>query len=86
MVPELTIQEKLDYLVKTTGLGTRDVIADALEQGITELYRRQIKSAYLNDAINRNEALDRLGEEFVAEIDYARESIKRDVLWGLRRE
>ncbi|HOJ61822.1 MAG TPA: hypothetical protein PK878_16175 [bacterium] len=86
MFQEPSVQEKLDYLVKTTGQRAGQVIADALEHGLTELYRRHIKSAYLDGGIGREEAISRLGEEMVAEIDYARGAVTRDVMWGLNRE
>jgi len=86
MPTELTLRDKLEYLVRLTGQREADMLAAALEEGLSEVYRQRIASAYLAGKINREEAVTRLGEESIQDLDYAREAVTRDVEWGLSRE
>jgi predicted transcriptional regulator len=81
-----TLREKLDYLVRATGRGEAEIVAEAVEEGLTELYRKQITDAYLAGGLDRAQAVAELGEETVEDLDYARRSIEKDVKWGLKGE
>ena len=81
-----TIRNKLDFLVQLTGQREADMLAAAHEEGLTEIYRKQITSAYLAGKISRDEAVERLSEESIRDLDYAREAITHDVEWGLKSE
>jgi predicted DNA-binding protein len=35
-----TFRDKLDYLVRATGRAEADIVAEAVEAGLTELYRQ----------------------------------------------
>ena len=78
-----TFREKMDYLVRTTGKDEADIVAQAVEKGLLELYREQIKNMYIAGKFSREHAVAELGEELVADIDFARQSIEKDVKWGL---
>ena len=80
-----SIRDKLDYLIRLTGLREADMLAAALEEGLTEIYRKQITAAYLAGKINRDEAVARLSEESIRDLDYAREAVTHDVEWGLKQ-
>ncbi len=86
MLDQLSIYEKLEYLVKITGKRETEVLAEALEEGMAEIYRKQISSAYLSGEISREDAAGCLGGKLVQELDYARESITHDIKWGLSIE
>ena len=75
-----TMRDKLDYLVQTTGR------AEAIEEGIIELYRKQIADAYIAGELGREQAISELGEQIVEDLDYARHAVERDVQWGLKGE
>ena len=79
-----TLHDKLEYLAKATGLTETELVAQALEEGIKEIFRRSITEAYQTGQIPRAQAISKLGKEAVAEIDYAREAIERDVKWGVK--
>ncbi|MEM1562903.1 hypothetical protein GG496_002289 [Candidatus Fervidibacteria bacterium JGI MDM2 JNZ-1-D12] len=81
-----TLREKLEYLVRATGRKEAEIVAEAVEEGITELYRKQIANAYLAGEIDREQAIAELGEDVVEDLDYARMSVERDVKWGLKGE
>jgi predicted DNA-binding protein len=77
------LREKLDYLVQVTGRAEADIVAQAIECGLTELYRRQVAEAYLAGDLERPQALAALGQEAVEDLDYARRAVEDDVQWGL---
>ena len=86
VVTAQTLREKLDYLVRVTGCAEADIVAEAVEEGLTELYRKQVADAYLAGELDRVQAVAALGEEIVEDLDYARHAIEQDVKWGLSGE
>ena len=58
-------------------------MAQAVEQGVADLFRRQIEDLYLAGKIDRVKAVGELGAERVEELDYAVASIESDARWGL---
>ena len=81
-----TIRDKLGYLAQTTGHTEAEIVAQALEEGITELYRKQIANSYLAGELYRVQAIAELGEETVEDLDYARCAVEQDIRWGLKVE
>jgi len=80
-----TIRDKLDYLARSTGRAEAEIVAEAIEEGLTELYRKQIANAYIAGELDRAQAIAELGEEAVEDLDYARSAVEKDVQWGLMR-
>jgi len=80
------MRDKLDYLARATGRAEVEIVAQAIEEGLTKLYRRQIADAYLAGELTREQAIAELGEETVEDLDYARRAVERDVQWGLKDE
>ena len=81
-----TMRDKLEYLTRATGRREAEIVAEAIEEGLTELYRKQIADAYLAGELDREQALAELGEETVENLDYARLAVEQDVQWGLKGE
>lgn len=79
-----SMRGKLDYLVRTTGRTEADIVAQAVEQGLTELYRRHIADGYLAGMIERGKAVDELGKDAVDDLEYARAAVDADIAWGLK--
>lgn len=75
---------KLDYLVRSTGRSEEEIVAEAMEAGMAALLGKQIGDAYLAGELDRAEAVAEIGEDAVAELDYARRAIEQDVHWGLK--
>jgi hypothetical protein len=86
MAVERTVHEKLEYLTQNTGRRETEVLAEALEQGLDEIYRKHITAAYQAGTMSREEAVAQLGENTVAEIDYAWHAITQDIKWGMSGE
>jgi predicted DNA-binding protein len=81
-----SIHDKLDYLSRETGRSEAEIVAEAIETGLTELYRRQITNAYLSGRLDRKHAISELGEDAIEDLDYAQNAVKSDFLWGMNGE
>ena len=79
-----TIRKKLEYLVRATGRPEADIMTAAVEEGLDDLYRKQIAEAYLAGQLDRKKAVTELGAEAVEDLDYARKAVQSDVEWGLK--
>lgn len=78
------MRKKLDYLVRTTGRAEAEIVALAVDEGLSELYRKQVAEAYLSGKLDREKTVHELGKDAVEELDYARRSIDADIEWGLK--
>ncbi|MHB9126574.1 MAG: hypothetical protein ACYC4F_11605 [Armatimonadota bacterium] len=83
-MPVNTMRAKLDYLVRKTGRKEAEIVAQAVDEGVSELYRKQISDAYLAGELDRKKAVLELGEECVDDLDYARRAVDADIQWGLK--
>lgn len=79
-----TMREKLDYLVRKTGRNESEIGAQAVDEGVSELYRKQLSDAYLAGELDRRKAILELGEECVGDLDYVRQAVDADIQWGLK--
>lgn len=79
-----TIRKKLEYLVRATGRPEADIMASAVEEGLDDLYRKEIADSYLAGKLDRKKAVAELGEEAVGDLHYSRKAIEADVRWGLK--
>ena len=81
-----SLRDKIDYLVRKTGRSETEIFAEAIEEGLTSIYRKQIIDSYLSGDVDRREAIAELGDEIIDELDYALQSIEKDAKWGLKDE
>ena len=79
--PKLT--EYLDFLVARRDQDEATVIAQALRAGIEALYQEALVEEYLLGRVPRETVLRELGPERVGEIEYRRDTLRRDIRWGL---
>ena len=86
MATTRSLRDKLDYLVRTTGRSETEIFAEAIEEGLTSIYRKQVIDVYLSGEMDRQQAIAELGDEIIDELDYALQSVEKDVKWGLRDE
>ena len=80
-----TMQDRITYLVHSTGRTEEQILAEAIETGLAALCAKRFEDAFLAGEIDRSRAIQELGLETVEELDYARRAIERDVAWGLKR-
>ncbi len=79
-----TLTEHLDFLIVQKGEDEATVLAQALRTGVETLYQEALVEAYLLGKVPRETALRELGSERLAEVDYQRDTLRRDVEWGLK--
>ncbi|MFL6261971.1 MAG: hypothetical protein ACJ76Y_19915 [Thermoanaerobaculia bacterium] len=79
-----TLTEHLDFLMAQEGQDETTVLARALRAGVEALYQEALIEAYLLGKVTREKALRDLGPERLAEIEYQRDALRRDVAWGLQ--
>lgn len=80
---QLDTSKELDFLLHETGKDSANLIASAVQEGIHILFKRHVAEAYINHRIDRSQALMMLGGEELEEIDYAWESVEKDIAWGM---
>lgn len=77
-----TIKE-LDFLIHETGKDSNNLLAEAVQEGIHLLYKRQVAEAYMNKWIDREQAVLLLGTSELDQFDYAWQAVENDINWGL---
>jgi hypothetical protein len=80
---QLDTTRELDYLLHETGKDSAAVLAQAVQEGIHILFKRQVTEAYVNKRIDRSQALQMIGIDELDQIDYAWQSVEKDIAWGL---
>ena len=79
-----TLAAHLDFLVNKKGEDEASVLAQALRSGVETLYQEALIEAYLMGEVSREIILQELGPVRLADIDYQRDALQRDVEWGLK--
>lgn len=79
----MSVLQALRFLAEQTGQDEETILARALRLGLDLLYREVVEQAFIEGAISREEAVAVLGEERVAEIEYARQALAEDIIRGL---
>lgn len=81
MAPDFTVQ--IQALAEARGVPESAVLAQALERGVEALWTDLTLSQYVNDEINRETAIERVGRERVRRVERDLETVEEDVQWGL---
>ena len=79
-----TLRDKIDVLLQKPGEDETALLGRAVELGLDQLYRAEIKSAYLRGDLGRQKAVEILGADLVDDLDYAQEAVLADAAWGLK--
>lgn len=77
------VSDRVREIAQYRGTEESSVIQEAVERGVEELWRDIVIRRYLDGDLSRSAAIDRLGQETVAEVDQARDAVEADVSWGL---
>lgn len=83
---ETGLGEQLAFVVAQRKQDEATILAQAVREGIQVLYREVLIEAYLLGQIPRETMLNELGLEQLEEIEYQRDALQRDVMWGLESE
>jgi hypothetical protein len=81
---ENALTEHLKFLVAQKGQDEATVLAQALRMGVETLYQEALIEAFLLGKMPRETALRELGPDRLAEVEYQRDALRRDVEWGLK--
>lgn len=57
-------------------------MAQAVQEGIHLLYKRQVAEAYMNKRIDREQAALLLGTSELDQLDYAWQAVENDINWA----
>ena len=80
---QLDTMKELDFLIHETGKDSNNLLAQAVQEGIHLLYKRQVAEAYMNKRIEREQAALLLGTSELDQLDCAWQAVENDINWGL---
>jgi hypothetical protein len=80
---EATLTQELAFVMAHQQEDEEAVLARAMREGIRLLYRETLIEAYLLGHVSRQDALVQLGPDVLEEVEYQRDALKRDVVWGM---
>jgi hypothetical protein len=78
-----TITARLAELVKLRREPPQELIAEAIEIGVSRLYTESILARYLKKRLSRRRAIRAVGFEAVKTAETQQAAIHKDVAWGL---
>lgn len=82
MIQAINVQ--LEELVKLRREKPQELIAEAVQIGLSKLYSDSVLKQYLNKRMSRNKAVGLVGIEAVKLADQQNKIIRKDVAWGLK--
>ncbi len=77
------LSQQLAFVIAQRHQDEATVLGQVVRDGIQSLYRETLTEAYLLGQVTREMVLKELGPEKLEEVEYQRDSLKRDVAWGL---
>lgn len=83
-VSSVRFTDELAFLRQHTGEDEATLLIQALHSGLNMLYQQAVEQLFIDDEFSRNEAVNILGRERVAEIEYAKQALAQDIFQGYR--
>lgn len=80
---QIDTTHELDFLLHESGKDSASLLAQAMQEGIHVLFKRQVIEAYISKQIPREQALAMLGSDVLSEIEYAWLAVENDIAWGI---
>lgn len=77
------ISDRVREIAEARDLPESEVFEQALERGLEDLWESLVLAQYLDDALDREEAIERVGRSKVERVEREREVVEEDVDWGL---
>lgn len=81
-----TVVTYLDTLVRETRKSEAEVVAQAFETGLRQLWREYTLGRYLRGQISRAEAVDVTGLDWVELAERQQRAMAEDLTWGLAKQ
>lgn len=79
---EMGVTEQLAFVLAQRNQDEATVLAEAMREGVQILYRETLSQAYILGQVPREMVLQQLGPEQLADLEYQRDVLLRDVAWG----
>ncbi len=79
----MTITGYLSSLSEITDKAEEEILAQALEIGLRQLWREEILARYLRNEISRAEAVHLVGVQWVELAEDQKEAVLEDIHWAL---
>jgi len=77
------ISDRVRSIAEARGVPESEVFEQALERGLEDLWTDLVLAQYLDDELDREEAIDRVGRTKVERAEQELEIVEEDVDWGL---
>ena len=77
------IANELAFLTQNMKQDEATILAQALQVGIHLIYRQTVEQLFIDGEMARQEAVNSIGEERVAELEYAQHALAQEVAQGL---
>ena len=81
MATDLT--KRVQEISEARGIPESEILEQALERGVEDLWTDLVLSQYVNGEINRGRAVELVGRDRVKQTDRELEAVEDDVRWGL---
>jgi len=79
-----TMTARLEQVAKLRHELPQNVIAQAIEIGVSRMYMDSILARYLKKRLSRRQAVQAVGLEAVQMAETQQTAVREDVAWGLR--
>jgi predicted DNA-binding protein len=77
------LSDRVREIADARGLPESEVFEQALERGLEDLWEDLVLAQYFDGALDREEAIERVGRTKVERAEREREIVEDDVDWGL---
>jgi predicted transcriptional regulator len=77
------ISDRVREIAEARDLPESEVFEQALERGLEDLWEDLVLARYLDDELDREEAIERVGRTKVERVEQERAVVEEDVDWGL---
>ena len=78
----MKLTEKIKELARYRGVSESEIIEQAIESGVDDLWTGSVLSKYFEGEIERERAVELVGIDKVRQAEREKESIEEDVEWG----
>lgn len=80
---EHAMTHQLEFVATERKQDEASILAQAVRRGLELLYKEALIEAFLMGRVSRENILDVLGVEELADIEFQRDAFQKDVTWGL---
>ncbi len=77
------VTEYLERLVRETEMTEAEIITQAIQSGLRELWRERVLADYLKGDITRETAIDAVGIDWVELVERQHDAMLEDLEWAL---